>query len=58
MKDWKLTAKAWNLPIPEIDLDKIIPSLNGLESIYRPLVETLSTDEESAVVFRLTEDGE
>lgn len=57
MKDWKLTARAWNLPIPENDLDKIVPSLNGLESAFRPLVEQLTMEEESSLIFRLTEDG-
>ena len=57
MKDWKLTSKAWNLPIPESDLDKIIPSLNGLELSFRPLVEYLTMEEESSLIFRMTEDG-
>ncbi len=57
MKDWKLTSKAWNLPIPESDLDKIIPSLNSLELSFRPLVEYLTMEEESSLIFRMTEDG-
>lgn len=57
MKDWKLTSKAWNLPIPESDLDKIIPSLNSLELSFRPLVEYLTMEEKSSLIFRMTEDG-
>lgn len=55
MKDWKLTAQAWNLPIPQEDLDKIIPSLNGLEAAFRPLVETLDPNTESAMTYNLKE---
>lgn len=53
MKDWKLTSQAWNLPIPDEDLDKIIPSLNGLESTFRPLVESLDPNAESAMIYTL-----
>ena len=53
MKDWKLTSQAWNLPIPDEDLDKIIPSLNGLESTFRPLVESLDPNTESAMLYKL-----
>ena len=55
MKDWKLTSQAWNLPIPDEDLDKIIPSLNGLESTFRLLVESLDANTESAMTFNLKE---
>ena len=58
MKDWKLTAKAWNLPIPESDLDKIVPPLDNLESTFRPLLNQLKSEEESALIFRLTGDGQ
>ena len=55
MKDWKLTSQAWNLPIPDEDLDKIIPSLNGLESTFRLLVDSLDPNTESAMTFNLKE---
>ena len=53
MKDWKLTSQAWNLPIPDEDLDKIIPSLNGLEATFRPLAELLDPNTESAMIYNL-----
>ncbi len=55
MKDWKLTSKAWNLPVTDEDLDKIIPSLNGLEAAFRPLVQSLGPNTESAMIYVLKE---
>ncbi len=52
-KDWKQTAAAWNLPIPAEDLEKIIPSLDGLEAGFRPLANSLDANTESAMIYKL-----
>lgn len=52
-KDWKQTAQAWNLPIPTEDLEKIIPSLDGLEVGFRPLANSLDASTESAMIYKL-----
>jgi hypothetical protein len=57
MKDWKLTAKAWNLPIPDQDLDNLTGPLNGLEATFRPLAQTLQPEDESSLLFRLDGNG-
>ena len=57
MKDWKLTSKAWNLPIPDDELEKITPALNGLEAAFRPLAESLRIEDESALIYRLDGGG-
>ena len=41
MTDWKLIAVALDPPIPQPDLEKIVPVLDALERAFRPLVATL-----------------
>jgi hypothetical protein len=52
MKDWKAIATACKLGIPEPDVDRIVPSLDALESIFRPLAKSIPYDVEPAIVFR------
>ena len=59
MKNWKKVAEAYDLRIPDSDLERITPSLDGLESAFRPLTRTIPDDVEPAITFRiLPESGE
>jgi hypothetical protein len=59
MKNWKKVAEAYDLRIPDSDLERIAPSLDGLESAFRPLTKTIPDDVEPAISFRiLPESGE
>ena len=53
MKNWKQIALANGLDIPVADLDKITPSLDGLEVTFRPLTAQLNEASESALIIRL-----
>ncbi len=58
-KDWKRIAQANGLAIPDEDLDRIRPALDGLEADFRPLVQALKPSEEPAVLFQASpENGE
>lgn len=59
MKNWKKVAEAYDLRIPDSDLERIAPSLDGLESAFRPLTKTIPDGVEPAITFRiLPENGE
>jgi hypothetical protein len=58
MTDWKSLAKARQLNIPEADLERIAPSLDGLEAAFRPLAARVPHEVEPAVIFRAEEEGE
>lgn len=59
MKNWKKIAEAYDLRIPDSDLERIAPSLDSLESAFRPLTERIPDDVEPAITFRiLVESGE
>jgi len=58
MKDWKAVAQARGLDIPAPELDRILPPLDALEEIFRPLVRNLTPDLEPAFAFRAAEDAE
>ena len=45
MTDWRARAAAADPPVPEEMLDQVIPTLEALESAFRPLVEELRDDE-------------
>ena len=50
-KDWKKIAHASGLAIPDAALDRIAPSLDALESAFRPLVRALPAEADSALAF-------
>ena len=53
MKNWKKVAEAYDLRIPDADLERIAPSLDGLELAFRPLTKTIPDDVEPAITFRI-----
>ena len=56
MKNWKQISESSGFDIP--DLDRLVPTLDALESVFRPLVKAIPYDVEPAVIFRATaEDG-
>jgi len=54
MKQWKQIAHASGFGIP--DIERIIPSLDALEAIFRPLATSIPHDVEPAVIFHAIED--
>jgi hypothetical protein len=52
MPDWKSIAQARALSIPPQDLDRLSKTLDGLEEVFRPLAEDLSSELEPSVTFR------
>jgi hypothetical protein len=57
MKNWKKIAEGSDLNIPESDLERIRPSLDTLESLFRPLTKGIPDDVEPAVTFRVFPEG-
>lgn len=53
MKNWKKLAEANDLRIPDSDIEAIAPSLDALESAFRPLTKNIPDDVEPAVTFTL-----
>ena len=51
MKNWKKIAEGNDVRIPESDLERIAPALDGLESTFRPLSRSIPDDVEPAVTF-------
>ena len=51
MKDWKLVAQAYDLGIPNEELERITPPLDTLEAAFRPLVRTIPLDIEPVVKY-------
>ena len=52
MRNWKKIAEIEGFEIPEAELERIIPVLDGLEAAFRPLVESLPHDVEPATAFQ------
>jgi hypothetical protein len=44
MTDWKKTAAALDPPIPETDVEKLLPVMEALENAFRPLQATLTAE--------------
>jgi hypothetical protein len=53
MKNWEKIAEAYDLRIPDSDLERIAPSLDALELAFRPLTKRISDDVEPATTFRI-----
>lgn len=51
MTDWKKLAAARGLGIPDADLERIIPTLDGAQAAFRPLANGLLLHEDPAVLF-------
>ena len=51
MRDWKLVAAGYRLNIPAEDMERIEPVLDALEDAFRPLVQAIPPEIESAVTF-------
>jgi len=59
MKNWKKVAEAYDLRIPESDIEHITPSLDALAAAFRPLARSIPDDVEPAITFRIVpESGE
>jgi hypothetical protein len=59
MKNWTKVAEAYDLRIPDADVERIAPSLDALESAFRPLTKNIPDDVEPAITFKiLAESGE
>jgi hypothetical protein len=52
MKNWLAIAHAMNLDIPNEQLIRIAPSLDGLESAFAPLRIGISSGTDPACLFR------
>jgi hypothetical protein len=57
MRDWKAIAKARGLDLTPRDIDGMAASLDALDDILRPLLNSLTPDLEPDVSFSLEEDG-
>jgi hypothetical protein len=57
MKNWSAIAAAAGLDLPAAELERITRPLDGLETAFRPLAESLGFDDESAIVFDAAEDA-
>ncbi len=44
MTDWKKIAASLDPPIPNADVEKLIPVMNALESAFRPLQLALTPE--------------
>lgn len=44
MTDWKKTAAALDPPIPEGDLERLLPVMEALETAFRSLQATLNAE--------------
>ena len=53
MRNWKQIACGLSLAIPESDIEKIAPVMDGLEAAFRPLADEIPHDVEPAVVFQI-----
>ena len=52
-RDWKAAAAAFAPGIPVEQVEKIAPSLDGLEAAFRPLLAKLPVETEPAYVLLL-----
>jgi hypothetical protein len=46
MTDWKKTAAALDPPIPEPDVEKLLPVMDALEAAFRPLQAILTREDD------------
>jgi|HubBroStandDraft_1064217.scaffolds.fasta_scaffold2862176_1 hypothetical protein len=46
MTDWKKTAAALDPPIPEADVEKLVPLMEALEAAFRPLQQKLTAEDD------------
>lgn len=44
MTDWKRVAAALDPPIPDADVEKLLPVMDALEASFRPLQATLTPE--------------
>jgi hypothetical protein len=44
MTNWKKIAGALDPPIPEADIEKLLPVMEALEKAFRPLQKTLTPE--------------
>jgi hypothetical protein len=51
MTDWKTLAAARCPDIPAEAVARLVPSLETLETAFRPLTEKLTPQDESAIIF-------
>jgi hypothetical protein len=58
MRDWKALAAASGAGIPPEDIERVTKPLYGLETVFRPLAESLEVADEPALTFDAAEDGE
>jgi hypothetical protein len=54
MRDWKRIAAALAPNIPEADLARVIPALDALEAVFRPLMHRAPHETEPAYTMLLT----
>ena len=52
MKNWKKIAEIEGFDIPESELGRMTPVLDGLEAAFRPLVASIPHDVEPATAFQ------
>ena len=51
MKNWKQAALAFELNIPEADLDSLGRALDAIERAFRPLISKIPIETDPAVTF-------
>ena len=54
MKDWKKVAAGLAPEIPEADLARLIPLLDALEGVFRPLIHRAPHETEPAYIVPMT----
>jgi hypothetical protein len=55
MTNWKTVAEGRGLELPGSDLDRILPSLQGLETAFLTIGESVPAEGDSAVIFEAAE---
>jgi hypothetical protein len=59
MKNWQAISHAMNLDIPDEQLVRLTPSLDGLEAAFTPLRSGIPAGADPAAIFRTAvEDAE
>lgn len=46
MTNWKATAAALDPPIPDADIERLLPVVTALEEAFRPLQATLTPEDD------------
>ena len=54
MKNWKALSEAYGLGIPDSDLARITPPLDGLEEAFRKLAAAFPPDTDSALTLEVS----